>query len=435
MKQDKLTEAFQLLYPMKDYRILLQNYRKKRIRETILVLIITLLLFGTYAGGLLTEGHLSSDNRIMREAEGGTAKTVLLQAQVAGRTEKVALTIQPRSYTQKELEELFEQMGPELEQQILGNNAAADQVRSALCFLEQVEGYPFTLEYEERPYELIGADGKILNEHLKEEGEAVQIGIRVSWEGFSRVYQMQLRILPPLYSEAQRMQKALEESLLQEEANTREQESVILPDKWGDSDVLWKEQTTDNGVLLLLFGALCIPLLWMSAKQKVEKEVKNREKALCAAYPDFVSRLTLLLGAGMTLRAAVYRMVQEERKREQKNKKEQTRNYMYEELQILCNEMEAGVPEGQAYLSFGNRCGQQQYRRLVTLLNQNLKKGSKNLIAQLEYETHQALADKRAQAKQWGEEAGSKLLLPMTIMLLIVMIMIIVPAFGSFQLS
>lgn len=435
MKKDKLTEAFQLLYPMKDYRILLQNYRKKRIRETILVLIITLLLFGAYAGGLLTEGNLSSDNRIMREAEGGTAKTVLLQAQVADRTEKVALTIQPRSYTQKELEELFEQMGPELEQQILGNNAAADQVRSALCFLEQVEGYPFTLEYEERPYELIGADGKILNEHLTEAGEAVQIGIRVSWEGFSRVYQMQLRILPPLYSEAQRMQKALEESLLQEEANTREQESVILPDKWGDSDVLWKEQSTDNGVLLLLFGALCIPLLWMSAKQKVEKEVKNREKALCAAYPDFVSRLTLLLGAGMTLRAAVYRMVQEERKREQKNKKEQTRNYMYEELQILCNEMEAGVPEGQAYLSFGNRCGQQQYRRLVTLLNQNLKKGSKNLIAQLEYETHQALADKRAQAKQWGEEAGSKLLLPMTIMLLIVMIMIIVPAFGSFQLS
>lgn len=435
MKKDKLTEAFQLLYPMKDDRILLQNYRKKRIRETLLVLTITLLLFGAYAGGLLTEGHLSSDNRIMREAEGGTAKTVLLQAQVADRIQEVELTIQPRSYTQKELEELFEQMGPELEQQVLGNNAAADQVRGALCFLEQVEGYPFTLEYEERPYELIGADGRILNEHLTEEGEAVQIGIRVSWEGFSRVYQMQLRILPPLYSEAQRMQKALEESLLQEEANTREQESVMLPDKWGDSNVLWKEQSTDNGVLLLLFGALCIPLLWMSARQKVEKEVKNREKALCAAYPDFVSRLTLLLGAGMTLRGAVYRMVQEERKREQKNKKEQTRNYMYEELQILCNEMEAGVPEGQAYLSFGNRCGQQQYRRLVTLLNQNLKKGSKNLIAQLEYETHQALADKRAQAKQWGEEAGSKLLLPMTIMLLIVMIMIIVPAFGSFQLS
>lgn len=435
MKKDKLTEAFQLLYPMKDYRILLQNYRKKRIRETILVLTITLLLFGAYAGGLLTEGNLSSDNRIMREAEGGTAKTVLLQAQVADRIQEVELTIQPRSYTQKELEELFERMGPELEQQILGNNAAADQVRSALCFLEQVEGYPFTLEYVERPYELIGADGKIRNEHLTAEGETVQIGIRVSWEGFSRVYQMQLRILPPLYSEAQRMQKALEESLLQEEANTREQESVMLPDKWGDSNVLWKEQSTDNGVLLLLFGALCIPLLWMSAKQKVEKEVKNREKALCAAYPDFVSRLTLLLGAGMTLRGAVYRMVQEERKREQKNKKEQTRNYIYEELQILCNEMEAGVPEGQAYLSFGNRCGQQQYRRLVTLLNQNLKKGSKNLIAQLEYETHQALADKRAQAKQWGEEAGSKLLLPMTIMLLIVMIMIIVPAFGSFQLS
>lgn len=434
MKRDKLAEAFQLLYPMQDYRILQQEYRKKRIRETIFVLTITLLLFGAYAGGLLREGHLTSDNRIVRQTQGGAATKVWLQAQLSDQIQEVELTIQPRSYTQEELEELFERMGPELEQQVLGNNVAANQVRSALCFLEQVEGYPFTLEYEERPYELIGADGSVLNEHLSEEGIAAQIGIRVSGEGFSRVYPMQLRILPPLYSEAQRLQKALEECLLQEEANTREQESVMLPNKWGDSDVLWKERSTDHGMLFLLFGALCIPLLWMSAKQKIEQQVKNREKALCTAYPDFVSRLTLLLGAGMTLRGAVSRMVQEERKKEQPNKKEQTRNYIYEELQILCNEMEAGVPEGQAYLSFGNRCGLQQYRRLVTLLNQNLKKGSKNLMAQLEYETHQALADKRAQAKQWGEEAGSKLLLPMTIMLLIVMIMIIVPAFGSFQL-
>ena len=56
-----------------------------------------------------------------------------------------------------------------------------------------------------------------------------------------------------------------------------------------------------------------------------------------------------------------------------------------------------------------------------------------NLII-LEEEAAEAFEERKADARKLGEEAGTKLLLPMGIMLIVVMIIVIVPAFLSFQI-
>ena len=93
-------------------------------------------------------------------------------------------------------------------------------------------------------------------------------------------------------------------------------------------------------------------------------------------------------------------------------------------------EMQAGVSEQTAYEHFGKRAGPREYVKLSTLLCQNLKKGSSTLLSRLEEEAIMA-ADGRIQSgKRLGEEAETKLLIPMVMLLSMVMLMIMIPAFS-----
>ena len=52
----------------------------------------------------------------------------------------------------------------------------------------------------------------------------------------------------------------------------------------------------------------------------------------------------------------------------------------------------------------------------------------------LKLESIQAFEERKARAKRLGEEAGTKLLLPMFLMLAVVLIIVIVPAFLTMQI-
>ena len=57
--------------------------------------------------------------------------------------------------------------------------------------------------------------------------------------------------------------------------------------------------------------------------------------------------------------------------------------------------------------------------------------GARNLLAMLELEMEDAFEQRKTTARRLGEEAGTKLLLPLFIMLGIVMIIVIVPAMSA----
>ena len=92
----------------------------------------------------------------------------------------------------------------------------------------------------------------------------------------------------------------------------------------------------------------------------------------------------------------------------------------------------SGLSEGKAYSEFGRRCGVQVYIKLSALLEQSQKNGSRQLRPALELEMVSAFEQRKNLAKKLGEEAGTKLLLPLLMMLGVVMVMIVVPAFLSF---
>ena len=102
---------------------------------------------------------------------------------------------------------------------------------------------------------------------------------------------------------------------------------------------------------------------------------------------------------------------------------------MYEELGVAMRQMHDGVSETKAVECFGVRCLLQQYLRFSSLITQNMKKGAEGMLAILETEAMDSLERRKEHALQPGEKAGTRLLFPMMLMLLIVMGIIMVPAF------
>ena len=65
---------------------------------------------------------------------------------------------------------------------------------------------------------------------------------------------------------------------------------------------------------------------------------------------------------------------------------------------------------------------------------QNLRRGNDTLLQVLQEEAQNSFEERKNLAREMGEEAGTRLLLPMMIMLAVTMLIIIVPAYFSFSI-
>ena len=174
---------------------------------------------------------------------------------------------------------------------------------------------------------------------------------------------------------------------------------------------------------------LAAAALWFLPEQRRQEAEKERRKQLEAAYPELISSLTVLMGAGLPIRAAWERIVLNYRRRLLNGGE---KHPLYEEMSLAVNSLGQGSLEEEVYIRFGRRCGLQPYLRLGSLLESNLKKGSKGLLPLLKAEAENALEERLRGARKQGEEISSRLLLPMLLLFSLVMVILMVPAFLSF---
>lgn len=180
----------------------------------------------------------------------------------------------------------------------------------------------------------------------------------------------------------------------------------------------------------IFFLVIIEAYIFAKRKSDLEKALKEREKQLRMDYPKIVIKLTMLFSAGLTIGEAWEKIVNFYiRQRENGN----TIRYAYEEMLLAYREMQGGMSEGEVYNRFGRRCKLSGYMKLSALLVQNLKKGNEGLSQMLAYEGAQALEERKSLAKKLGEEADTKMLLPMLLMLAIVIVILLVPAFMTIQ--
>ena len=187
-----------------------------------------------------------------------------------------------------------------------------------------------------------------------------------------------------------------------------------------------------TGLQICLLGIAGVMIFRFGTEFDEKKEKEKKKEAYLKDYPDIVSALTLYVGAGMSVRNAFERMGDAYLlQKKTRNIKEKP---AYENLIRMNRALKDGQMEHKVYEDFGRSCLHPVYTKLALMLNQNSRKGNRELLAQLEREEQNLYEQRQRQLKIAGELTSTKLLIPMGGLLAMVLIVIIVPAFSGMSM-
>lgn len=380
---------------------------------------------------LPSESAVSSEQILQRDGYGGEEQTyqffVTAENEAGEGMMEIPMTVavSAQSYSQEEAEHLFEQTMEQMEERIRGDNPSLMEVSHDLKLPRTIDESGIVLKWYSSETDVMDSNGALKTEVEKE--TAVTLRVRLSVGEYQADYELTVRVIPKNKSETERFADSLQKELARLNEAQKFSSYVQLPEEHQGKKLHYKEEKHQDYAALPFLGIL-MAVIWPARKQAEEKKKeKKREQELLLDYAELVSKLMVLLGAGMTMRNAWERMVLDYEKSREQGKKNQERA-VYEEMRYTYYQLKNGVSESKAYQEFGRRCKLQPYLKLSSLLEQNRRTGTKDLRRILQNEMTDAFEIRKNLALRMGEEAGTKLLLPLFLMLGIVMIMIMVPA-------
>ena len=216
------------------------------------------------------------------------------------------------------------------------------------------------------------------------------------------------------------------------ENSDREQvvnDRFVLPEDWNGKKLHYRSKEKTNYSIIWMIGILFAVLIYMRDIVNHRAKVEKRSRQVLADYPDIVSKFMVFIGAGLSVRTAWEAIVNDYiRDREEDGEI----HYAYEEMEKSLVALKTGVNETKVYRDFGRAIGIKQYMKFASLLEQNRKAGNAGLKVALSVESLSAWDERLSMARRLGEEASTKLLGPLFIMLGIVMLMIMIPALMTF---
>lgn len=341
----------------------------------------------------------------------------------------IKISVRERVYTEDEAEEMFEKLEAELKKDILGENSSLNEVRNNLDFMTYIDGYGVKIAWESDHPERIDSMGNVHNQLTGETEEQVIISAIAQAGEFERRYEWNVTVLPPLLSKEEKISQAFISWVEQLDRKQQADPLLSLPGEYSGTSLIYSRPREGDYRILPVMGILFAILLSIKEQSDKKNQKKKREHQLLLDYSEIVSKMVVYIGAGLTIRGSWERIATGYEEKQKKGKKSRP---AYDEIVKTRGQLNSGVSEEHAFNEFGRRCGLQPYLKLSALLEQSQKNGSRQLRSSLELELLSAFEQRKNLAKKLGEEAGTKLLFPLFLMLGVVMIMIMIPAFLSF---
>ena len=177
-------------------------------------------------------------------------------------------------------------------------------------------------------------------------------------------------------------------------------------------------QGSSDGLALSVAAVAALAAVPFLVDSSLNGDISKRRLAIQMEFPEFVNKLTLLVNAGMTISKAWEKIINE-------NKKE---HILYDEMRYALAEIKAGKPEAVAYEEFARRCRVKEVTKFVSVVVMNLKRGGTEVVPVLRQQGNECWEMRKNAARQMGEEAGSKILVPMMLMFLGIVLVVATPA-------
>lgn len=345
----------------------------------------------------------------------------------------VNLEINPRIMSADEVYESFDRAYEDVIVTMLGDNESCDYVTGDLVLPEKDKTGVIEFAWYSSDYQLVNYNGKINNRGFDEsECKDVSLKLVMEYEDYRSEYEISVTVYAPEYNgkagKQARVEKAMEDVLNNNPTDT----DINLPEYIDGEKVTYEEQDKPvSPVIFLILGGIAAAVVVISDRKKENDRIVRRKRELIYDYSEVVSKLTLLLEAGMTTRMAWHKIVCDYK---EKVKGGDMKRPVYEEMCTTDYNIQAGISETKAYEQFGKRCDTREYMKLATLLQTNIRRGTKELSSLLEKEAEDAFEKRKNMARVKGEEATTRLLMPMMLMLITVMMIIMIPAIWSFRM-
>lgn len=392
---------------------LAEDYIVKNAATCLLVLFVSVL------GSLLVSvaWYKKADetsNIVEREGYTGDTRKQEIYLTVDGETSVYELEVMPLEYTEQEFLQEARDVRDWLETAILNGNSDLSSVTTDLLLPEWDSNNRFHISWQSQHPEIITSYGKVEWDLLKEDVEVMLLA-EISYLDYSTVFEYPITLRGRFDDD-----KSFEVfQLIQEiEAQNRTQEAFVLPGETKGVSITTKQGKKNSAMLWLGVGVVVCFVVLICERVRLEEQINERNKQLTMQYSNFVSRISMLLGTGLTLRGCMEQLALEL----------DNQSTLKSELTYMVQEIKTGKSETDAYDAFATRIGMPMYARLMNQLVQNLRVGTHNLIRILEEEIDVSLEIRREFMKKRGEEVSTKLLFPMMVLLLVVMIIVILPA-------
>lgn len=419
--EGKLRDAMEL-YPGKtreEVRELLYGEVKKKLLPGILAAVFFLVM-------AVFAGKKPQEEGILRPTPGKSALSVEVQIDLDTGLTKLPVSVGALEYEESRIEELHRETMQYLETVLPGNNESLEKVTEDLVFPVTLPQTGGEISWSTDAPWLVTAEGVVLNRELAAP-ERVELSAKIAYGSEIRVFSKEIVVYPAVYTEEEKLLQKVQEELAFLEKNSRTSKRFFLPEEVLGYPV---RQTEDSGFSTSGFFVLlsvAVPLLLYSGYfGSLDTKRKKRKEQAEGCYSEFVTKLSLLLAAGNSVRQTFVRLAAEY------EKNHGPAHVLATELRVTKQELDNGRSETVVYEDFGRRIGVLAYRRMASLLTQSVSRGVQGMRNLLLQEAKEVMAQEKAHIRQKGEQAGTKLLLPMMGMLFLVFAILLVPAFQSF---
>lgn len=352
---------------------------------------------------------------------GGDRQYELIVGGLGSGEEKVNVSVPERKMAVKEIQAELPKIRECLIKTILGENLSLEQVRHDLNMTGRLDEYGLSVKWESEDPELVSEMG-LLGDEIPENGKQVILNAGIVNDSCIIWMKIPVTVFPQQKTAAAQFSEFLECLAAQEPENSQ----IALPESYRGRILDYRSAVGGGNTGLIFLGMLAALCLFLKEKSDEKDKRKRWEESMILDYPELLSGFLVLTGAGYPVRQAWKKQVLDAEKKDQ-----MMVHPVYREMQTTLHQMETGTPEIRAYGEFGRRVGIGCYIKFASLLGNSVSTGGKDLRRLLEEEMETAFRQRKELALRKGEEASTKLLIPMFLMLGVVMVMVVAPAFLS----
>jgi hypothetical protein len=331
-------------------------------------------------------------------------------------------------------EECVKWVSENLESSLLNGNESLDKVTKDLKPAKTSTKTGAVISWETSDASVVDDEGKITRkENGKGSGKATLTATVKKGEAVAtKAFKVVVLEAEPL-SEVQQLAQAKENvnySLEQAAAIDRAGETTLLT-KYKDVEVTWeKPEPAKNhkSITLFIVGLIFLALLIYLSDRNIDGEIKKRKQMILIDYPSFLNKLSILIMSGMNLPKSFEKIAHDYQTERERGTKQRP---LYEEIVRMVEGMNGGAVFTDALNDFASRCKTREILKLASILDTSQKRGGGDLVSTLKTQSVEAWESRKSVAKRKGEEASTKLLFPLLLMLGAVLIIVMVPAFMS----